>query len=223
MKRGINKDWTGLRVLILSLLVVTVLVALAYAQYAPVPNGSGLQVRNAFNNKLSGADAGGISPKITGILFSQLPAAAANGQVYYVRDAAYGTPCIGGGPGALAIAVNGIWVCGQLPGGPAAPNGVTCSHQSTVVGAGAIIGGSTNNAGFFTTPISTVDVDNCTIVFSVPSPNNRLCAFQVSNFDNSVSIAGVAGTQTSTTAQVNFASGGGTTTSKPLTIDYSCF
>jgi hypothetical protein len=86
----------------------------SFAQYAPIPNFTGTlagqQFRNAINNKLSGTD--NISPQLTHIYAYQLPATVTNGQLYYVADGAPGTPCRGGGSGAIAMGVDGKWTCG---------------------------------------------------------------------------------------------------------------
>jgi len=185
----------------------------ARAQYVPIPNFTGnlagQQFRNALNNKLSGADT--ISPQLVHILFSQLPATVTNGQLFYVTDGAPGTPCAGGGTGAIAQGINGVWSCGPVPGGPAAPTSVSCSHKNTVVGAGSFNSGSTNYAGSFTTPATTTDVDNCTVTFSIPSANNRICSWRVANGDGTASVPGVADISTTTSAKVDFPSAGATT------------
>jgi hypothetical protein len=98
------------------LVLITVLsVGVAHAQYTPVPNFTGnlagQQFRNALNNKFSGADT--ISPQLVHLNFYKLPAAVTNGQLYYLDDGAPGTPCKGGGSGAIAMGVNGRWVCGS--------------------------------------------------------------------------------------------------------------
>jgi hypothetical protein len=211
-----------------SLLVFCVVfcASAARAQYNAIPNFQGTlagqQFRNALNNKLSGSDT--ISPQMVHILFSQLPGSVVNGQLFYVTDGAPGTPCGGGGPGAIAMGMNGVWSCGPVPGGIATPTSVSCSHKTTVVGAGVFTTGSTNYAGSFTTPAATTDVDNCTITFSTPSATNRICGWRVMNGDGTASIAGVADTTTSTTAKVDFASAGGTVTgASKLTIGYTCF
>ena len=106
-----------------------------------------------------------ISAQLTQIRFSQLPASSANGQMYYVVDAAPGTPCLGGGSGAVATAIGGVWSCGPLPGGTAAPKSVSCSDQATLVGTGSFTAGSNNNAGAFSSPNTATDVDNSTVTF----------------------------------------------------------
>jgi len=85
-----------------------------FAQYNPIPNFTGTlagqHFRNAVNNKLNGSDS--IAPQLVHINFAQLPATAVNGQLFYVVDGAPGTPCRGGGSGAVAMGVNGQWACG---------------------------------------------------------------------------------------------------------------
>ena len=199
----------------------------AHAQYTPIPNATGTLagqvVRNAINNKLSGADTSGISPVWVAIHFANLPASVQNGQVFYLIDGAPGTPCAGGGTGAIAQGINGIWACGLVPGGTAAPTSVSCSYATTVVGAGTIGAGATNYAGFFTTPNSSTDVDNCTLTFSIPSATNRMCRWNVRNTDRSANVAGAPDTSTMTTAKVDFPSAGSTSVGGVLTIEYVCF
>ncbi|MBV8774411.1 MAG: hypothetical protein JO166_19060 [Deltaproteobacteria bacterium] len=214
------------RLFVVALLLAVLTASYAHAQYNPIPNFTGTlagqQFRNALNNKLSGADT--VSPRLVPITFSQLPATVTNGQLFYVTDGAPGTPCAGGGPGAIAMGLNGVWSCGPVPGGIQAPTSVSCSHKTTVVGAGTFGAGATNYAGNFTTPNSTTDVDNCTITFSTPAASNRICAWRVSNADGTLSEAGVQDTSTTTTAKVDFASGGGTVTGGgKLTVGYTCF
>ena len=216
-----------LRVTAEALLLFTMLTAgVAHAQYNPIPNFTGTlagqQFRNALNNKLSGADP--ISPRLVPITFSQLPVTVTQGQLYYVTDGAPGTPCAGGGPGAIAMGMGNVWSCGPVPGGISAPTSVSCSHKATVVGAGTFASGATNYAGSFTTPNSNIDVDNCTITFSTPSANPRICAWRVANADGTGSQAGVQDVTTTTTAKVDFASAGGTVTGGgKLTVGYTCF
>lgn len=200
----------------------------AHAQYNPIPNFTGTLAgkafRDAVNNKLSGGDSNGISPVITSITFSQLPGTVQNGKVFYIQDGAPGTPCTGGGQGAWATGVNNQWNCGPIAGGPGAPTSVTCNHLNTIVGSGTFLAGANNASGSFTTPSSTTDVDNCTINFSVPSANNRVCQFGIRNVDGSASSAGVADTATTTSAKVDFPSAGGTVSgTNKLTIAYECF
>jgi len=164
-----------------------------------------------------------ISPQLTQISFSQLPATATNGQMYYVTDAAPGTPCVGGGSGAVATRIGGVWSCGPIPGGTGTPKNVSCSHQGTLVGTGSLTAGSNNNAGTFTTPNTGTDVDNCTVTFSTPAPAARRCIWSVTNADASSTIAPFAATSTSTTAKVDFASAGSSTAGGLLTIGYVCF
>jgi len=164
-----------------------------------------------------------ISPQLTQISFSQLPATAPNGQMYYVTDAAPGTPCVGRGSGAVAIRIGGVWSCGPIPGGTGTPSNVSCSHQETLVGTGSFTAGSNNNAGTFTTPNTGTDVDNCTVTFSTPAPAARRCIWSVTNADASATIAPRADTSTSTTAKVDFASAGSNSTGGLLTIGYICF
>jgi hypothetical protein len=105
-------------------LVTLVTAARAYAQYKPIPNfgaggavvpdvpgSAGYQFRNALNNKLGGQDT--IAPQLVHLNFAQLPAQVVNGQSYYINDGAPGTPCKGGGSGAVAMGVNGKWICGN--------------------------------------------------------------------------------------------------------------
>jgi hypothetical protein len=83
------------------------------AQYAPVPNFTGVaagkQFRQAVNDRFSGAVA--TSPTLAPLHLFQLPAAVSNGQMYYLVDGTPGVPCTGGGSGALAMGVGGKWVC----------------------------------------------------------------------------------------------------------------
>jgi pectate lyase-like protein len=98
-----------------ALLLILLCATFARAQYNPIPNFTGTlagqQFRNALNNKLNGADT--ISPQLVHRNFAQLPSTVTNGQMYYVDDGATGTPCRGGGSGAIAMGVNGRWVCGS--------------------------------------------------------------------------------------------------------------
>jgi hypothetical protein len=86
----------------------------ARAQYSPIPNYvgnlAGQQFRNAINGMFSGSTQS--SPQLVHLYSYQLPATVVNGQLYYVNDGAPGTPCRGGGSGAIAMGVNGKWVCG---------------------------------------------------------------------------------------------------------------
>jgi hypothetical protein len=70
-----------------------------------------------------------ISSQLVHLNFAQLPATVSNGQMYYVDDGAPGTPCVGGGSGAVATGKNGAWSCGPIPGGTDTPSSVSCSHQ----------------------------------------------------------------------------------------------
>jgi len=114
VKRGLGGE------VLFWLIAILLIAESARAQYVPIPNFTGTlagqQFRNALNNKLSGADT--ISPQLVHINFAQLPAAAVNGQSFYINDGAPGLPCRGGGAGAIAIGVNGQWVCGN-PGSQA--------------------------------------------------------------------------------------------------------
>jgi hypothetical protein len=212
--------------LLLLLLSMTELIPSSYAQYNPIPNFTGTlagqQFRNALNAKLGGSDT--ISPQIVHINFFQLPATVVNGQEFYVNDAAPGTPCVGGGSGAIAIGQNGVWSCGPIPGGTVTPTSVACSHLTTLVGAGTFNAGATNNAGSFLTPNSTTDVDNCTITFSIPSPQARSCKYSAKTNDASATMIPAGTGSTTTTATVAFASSGGTVTGLDrVTIGYVCF
>ena len=99
-------------------LVVLVMLAAgsAHAQFNPIPNFTGTlagqQFRNAVNAKFGGTDTS--APQLVHLQFSQLPASVTNGQMYYITDGAPGTPCKGGGSGAIAMGVNGKWVCGNI-------------------------------------------------------------------------------------------------------------
>jgi hypothetical protein len=202
------------------------LTAPGFAQYVPIPNFTGTlagqQFRNALNAKLGGSDT--IAPQLVHLTYSQLPATVTNGQLFYLTDGAPGTPCVGGGSGAIAQGINGVWSCGPVPGGPPAPTSVSCSHKATVVGAGTFNTGSTNTVGSFTTPVSTTDVDNCTITFSTPSANNRICSWRVWTADYSASAEAVADVSTTTTAKVDFPSSGATSSgASKLTVSYTCF
>jgi hypothetical protein len=211
----------------MAVIISIVLAAPAQAQYNPIPNSTGTlaggQFRSALNNKLSGADTTGISPVWVPINFANLPATVQNGQIFYLIDGAPGTPCAGGGTGAVATGVNGQWSCGTVPGGPAAPTSVSCSYASTVVGNGTIGAGSTNYSGFITTPNSAADVDNCTITFSVPSATHRMCRWNVHNADRSANVAGAPDASSTTTSKVDFPSAGSTSAGGALTIEYQCF
>src|ERR1700758_305740 len=81
------------------------------------PTGAGYYFRKAINNKLNGTDT--ITPQLVHLNFYQLPATATNGQLYYVNDGIAGSPCQGGGTGAIAYGVGGQWFCT----GTAAPAG----------------------------------------------------------------------------------------------------
>ncbi|MBV8360462.1 MAG: hypothetical protein JO189_21395 [Deltaproteobacteria bacterium] len=99
--------------------------ATAYAQYNPIPNygtggavisdnpsGAGYYFRHALNAKLSGGDT--ISPQLVHLNFAALPATVTNGQMFYIDDGASGSPCRGGGHGAIAMGVSGRWACGNI-------------------------------------------------------------------------------------------------------------
>jgi hypothetical protein len=94
----------------------------AFAQYQPIPNygpggavepdqptNGGYFMRQAINGRFSGSVP--ISPQLVHLNFSQLPSTVTNGQVYYLNDGAPGTPCKGGGGGAIAIGVANQWMC----------------------------------------------------------------------------------------------------------------
>jgi hypothetical protein len=164
-----------------------------------------------------------VSPQLVHLSFSRLPAAVTNGQMYYVDDGASGTPCTGGGSGALAIGIGGVWSCGPIPGGTGTPSGVSCSHQATFVGIGSFTASSNNNTGSFVTPNTDIDVDNCTVTFSTPGPAPRRCIWSATNADASASFQPTPDVSTSTTAKVDFASAGSNTAGGPLTITYICF
>jgi hypothetical protein len=164
-----------------------------------------------------------ITSQLVHLNFSQLPATAANGQMYYVNDGAPGTPCIGGGTGAVATRDGGVWNCGPIPGGTGKPSSVSCSHQGTFVGEGVFTAESNNNAGRFTTPNTSTDIDNCTVTFSTPAPAARQCIWSATNADASATVAGLPDSTTSTTAKVDFPSAGSNTAEGPLTIGYICF
>jgi hypothetical protein len=165
----------------------------------------------------------GSSRQLVHLNFAQLPATVTNGQMYYVNDGAPGTPCSGGGNGAVAVGDGGVWSCGPIPGGSGIPSSVSCSYQGTLVGAGGFAAGSNNNAGSFTTPNTGIDVDNCTVTFSTPSPAARVCIWSATNADASATVAPRADTSTSTTAKVDFPSAGSNIAGGPLTIGYICF
>jgi hypothetical protein len=84
------------------------------AQYSPIPNFvgnlAGQQFRNAINGMFSGSTQS--SPQLVHLYSYQLPSTVVNGQLYYVNDGAPGNPCKAGGSGAVAMGVNGQWVCG---------------------------------------------------------------------------------------------------------------
>ena len=163
------------------------------------------------------------SSQLPHLKFSQLPATVTNGQMYYVDDGAPGTPCAGGASGAVATGKGGVWSCGPIPGGTGMPSSVSCSHQRAFVGTGVFTAGSNNNAGSFTTPNTSTDVDNCTITFSTPAPAARLCLWNVANADASATTPPHADNTTATTAKVDFASAGSNTSGGQLTIGYICF
>jgi hypothetical protein len=87
---------------------------------------------------------------------------------------------------------------------------------------GSFTAGSNNNAGSFTTPNTSIDVDNCTVTFSTAAPAARLCTWSATNADGSATMASRADTTTSTTAKVDFASAGSKTAGGPLIIGYTC-
>jgi hypothetical protein len=88
----------------------------AFAQYNPIPNFTGIlagqQFRNALNAKLGGTDPNGIAPMLVHLNYAQLPSTVTNGQLYYLNDGVPGIPCKGSGSGAIAMGINGQWVCG---------------------------------------------------------------------------------------------------------------
>jgi hypothetical protein len=105
---------------LLAAFILFLSVGFAQAQYNPIPNFSGAnagqQFRGALNNKLSGSDT--VAPRIVSLSFAQLSAIPAlNGQMYYINDATQTIPCAGGGSGAFAVAVAGIWSCAGGGGG----------------------------------------------------------------------------------------------------------
>lgn len=164
-----------------------------------------------------------ISSQLAHLTFSELPATVTNGQMYYVDDGAPGTPCTGGGSGAVATGKGGVWSCGPIPGGTGTPSSVSCSSQGSFVGLGHFTDGSNNNAGSFTTPDTASDVDNCTVTFSTPAPSPRMCIWSAANVDASATMVPSADTSTTTTAKLDFEASGGNTSGGPLTISYICF
>jgi len=102
----------------IALLLVLALVGIARAQYTAIPNftgqTAGQQFRNAINNKFSGADTS--SPQLVHLYFYQLPATVTNGVMYYINDGSITSPCAGGGTGAVATGVNGVWNCASSAG-----------------------------------------------------------------------------------------------------------
>jgi Pectate lyase superfamily protein len=99
------------------LIAFLLIASRSFAQYNPIPNFTGTlagqQFRNALNNKLSGSDT--IAPQLVHLNFASLPATAVTGQLYYINDGAPGNPCRGSGSGAIAMGMNGRWVC-SAPG-----------------------------------------------------------------------------------------------------------
>ena len=96
---------------------ITLLGGTARAQYSAIPNGTGAAVRAAINGKLGGTDSNGISPRIVQVPFASLPSET-DGRLFYVTDGTPSTPCTGGGSGAIAVGVGGVWNCL-----PTRPNG----------------------------------------------------------------------------------------------------
>jgi hypothetical protein len=118
--------WPQALASVICLLLLTFLhSSLAFAQYTPIPNygnggavvpdqpgQAGYYMRRDINNRFNGTVS--ISPQIVHLNFFQLPATVTNGQIYYINDGAPGAPCKGGGSGAIAMGVNGQWVCGSV-------------------------------------------------------------------------------------------------------------
>jgi len=121
--------WTGLAVLL-----VWFNVRQAGAQCNPIPPGlSGSAYQNAVNAKFCGTDTS--SPQIAHVLAANLPASVTNGLLYYVDDGLPGSvPCQGGGSGAIAQGINGVWTCGA-PGGGGTPT-TACGQSAIVLSSG---------------------------------------------------------------------------------------
>ncbi|MBF6559147.1 MAG: hypothetical protein IVW56_02570 [Candidatus Binataceae bacterium] len=117
-------------------MITAAAVAIAQAQYRPIPNyigiGAGQEFRNDINNHLSGVTP--IAPRIVSIPFAQLPAEQ-DGQEYWVPNATQANPCTAGGSGALAVGIRGQWNClsgasGTALGGfPLTANVSAASHS----------------------------------------------------------------------------------------------
>jgi hypothetical protein len=105
---------SGGEILAAIILLISLAATGAFAQYSPIPNYTGIlagqQFRNAINGMFSGSTQS--SPQLVHLYSYQLPSTVVNGQLYYVNDGAPGNPCKAGGSGAVAMGVNGKWVCG---------------------------------------------------------------------------------------------------------------
>jgi len=116
------KDPLLVIVLCLLILIFALFIQDARAQYLPIPNfgagGSiipdapgqaGYPFRQAVNQRFGGQVP--ISPQLVHINFASLPSTVTNGQQYYINDGSSGAPCGGSGSGAIAIGINGQWIC----------------------------------------------------------------------------------------------------------------
>jgi len=105
----------------------------AHAQYQNIPNygnnctilpdqpgNAGYCFRSDVNGNGSGARA--TSPQLVHLYANQLPATVVNGQMYYINDGTVGSPCTGGGTGAIAQGINGVWVCTGSAAPPVPPS-----------------------------------------------------------------------------------------------------
>ena len=138
-----------LATLVFAALITAAAVAIAQAQYRPIPNyigiGAGQEFRNDINNHLSGVTP--IAPRLVSIPFAQLPAEQ-DGQMYWLADGKQTSPCTAGGSGALAVGMQGAWNCsagasGSSVGGfPLGANVSAATHLIQLLG----VNGTTGDA-----------------------------------------------------------------------------
>lgn len=93
------------------------------------------------NNTFSGTNQFTLGHYDGPVTFANLPASPADGTEIYVSDGSATTPCTGGGTGALATRVNGVWNCATsgISGTPTAGSQLTGNGSAFVPQTKAVI------------------------------------------------------------------------------------
>lgn len=94
------------------LIAFAVLCSACFAQSAAKHTFPALDTNNAFTGINSFSQGVVLGPSV----FALLPGGAANGTAIFISDGTPGTPCTGGGSGALAVRNAGVWNCAQING-----------------------------------------------------------------------------------------------------------